>query len=772
VQAFVSTQLAGIASWLGSMVNGLVEQMLSIIITPLAMLLYSLQIGFFWLIDCIQGIFRSMAGLDLYYYQGEEQSGDMVLSMLMSDTVMSIFYGVLVVAIMLLFVTTFVAIIRSEFVERGANPKGAIIGRSIKALFYFAAVPVVCLFGIWIANIFLKSLDEATSNQSSSLSTTVFFAASHDANRCRTDYDFAMTVKNSDIGEYLGLKGTNATQEEVALAIDTAFLQKIETPGDHTFNISGDQMFCLSLMSNVNNYYIETFDIDNFTFTYYYYDLFMGYNYLIGFMGGFIAAALLLTTCIAIIQRLFELSILFIVSPPIIAFMPIDDGKKYNQWRGEFIKRVGAMYGPIIGLNLMFMLLAVLRDINIFPNTGIYAVFNSIVQLIFLIVGLLAVKDFSALISSLIGADDALAKGEAKKEGVTKMVGRVGAGTINAARLGFQGAKALGRDAGRLGGWASQKSGLSAALQPKVDKYRQKGLDNKKYVTDKEGNVKRKLFGHANEDNKYKGTFEDLSKVYDASDENSQAGKKRISRLQNGLIGQASTIMKGQGYKTEVGNAYGGLLTSAGKGLSSHLTLKGLGETAAAGEGILGNLKLFGHDVGDGKGRTLASANALRGDKKDEKKASDDEAVREKKRDEMKNKKDFNDWASANEDKLSGKSDKEKEAEYQKFTEAKIRKETENVTGKNDELVKVEIVKDQTDDDNPNNVGLDPAIVEALKDAISKLGKAAEEVNSAGKNVATASEAMRTAGTTIETKINQVANNLPDAVYRGVKEHK
>lgn len=89
----LSPQLGGIASWLGSMLNGMVEKILSIFITPISMLLYAFQIGFFWLIDCVQGIFRSMAGLDLYYYQGEEQSGDMVLSILTSDIIMSIFWA-------------------------------------------------------------------------------------------------------------------------------------------------------------------------------------------------------------------------------------------------------------------------------------------------------------------------------------------------------------------------------------------------------------------------------------------------------------------------------------------------------------------------------------------------------------------------------------------------------------------------------------------------------------------------------------------------------
>jgi len=763
VQAFVSTQLAGLGSWLSSALNGMVEKILSIFITPIAMLLYSLQIGFFWLIDCIQGIFRSMAGLDLYYYQGEEQSGDMVLAILMSDTVMSIFYGVLIVAIMLLFVTTFVAIIRSEFVEKGANPKGPIIGRSIKALFYFAAVPVVCLFGIWIANIFLKSLDEATSNQSSALSTTVFFAASHDANRCRSDYDFAMSVKNSEIGEYLGI-ATNATQEEIASAIDEAFLQKLDTPGDHTFNISGDHMWTLSLFINETDYYIEAFDINNLSFTYYYYDLFTGYSYLIGFMGGFVAASLLLSTCIGIIQRLFELSILFIVSPIMIAFMPIDDGKQYGKWRGEFIKRVGSMYGPVIGLNLLFMLLAVLRDVDIFPETGtwggLYAVFNSIVQLIFLIVGLLAVKDFSAMISGLIGADDAMAKGEKSKEGVQKMVGRVGAGTVNAVRTGSQLAKATGssilgvkgaKEVKRVSGEANLRAKLGTegyfqnALKD-IDKgnyYKAKNKDGS-YTYKKKINGKMEKDGVELTDeekttgrgNVIKGIAQQMKqdKTTYESDEFNERKQKLENYSRNSLGKQLSMYTSGQGYKTGLGTAFDAFLKAGGKDVGM-LGRESMVERAKNGESFVGAIPMYrGKDAFGNPIRTrgnITTHDALYKTEKDTKDAMDDEKTRMTAQEEY--------IAKTRDTSIAGGTLKQGDAPF-----------------------KVEIVGNKTEKGNANNTGVDSSIITSLNQAMSKLSPALEKMATSAENMSKMNEAMKTAA----SEINSAARKLGDIKFK------
>ena len=605
----IATQIAGLGSWLSSALSSLVNSLLSCIITPIAMILYMLQVGFFWLIDCVQGIFRSMAGLDLYYYQGEEQSGDIVISIITSDTIMTIFWSVLVVAIMLLFVTTFVAIIRVEFTEKGAgNAKGPIVGRAIKSLAYFAIVPVVSIFGIWIANVFLRSFDEATSNQSYALSTTVFFAGSHDANRARSDAGFADKIRNNDqLAAALGIN-SSSTNEEVANAIDTAFLQRSATPGDHNMSLDGDYMFAVRLIKG-DSIYIETFDCSNFSLTYYFYDLFLGYSYLIGFMGGFVAAVLLLTSCIAIIQRLYELAILFVVSPAVVAFMPLDDGAKYKQWRGEFVKRVGMMYGPVIGLNLLFMILAVLRDVDIFyPDTGLNAVFNSIVQLIFLIVGLIAVKDFSSMISGLVGSADAISQGQSKKDETMKMVGRTAAGTAQAARFASQVGKA---------GYSSARKQVGQRLGPRTEKEKNKILDNVEKdvqsglyykVASKDGkgfDLKKK-----NKDGSYqKGDEGNAVELTDAekgrfsrkvaekayTDNRIDVQKDYYSTKYEGksLGSQLSLITKGEGAKTGIGRTYDNFMKSAGGGFERYLTRAGVGKAAGEGTGFVGNLPIF-----------------------------------------------------------------------------------------------------------------------------------------------------------------------------------
>ncbi len=790
-----SVQLGGISSWLSAKLDGLVEKILQIFITPLAMLLYSLQIGFFWLVDCVQGIFRKMAGLDVYYYQGEERSGDIVFSMITSDTIMTIFWSVLIVAIMLLFVTTFVAFIRVEFTEKGAgNAKGPIIGRAIKSLFYFACVPIVCIFGIWIANVFLRSLDKATSNQSYALSTTVFFAASHDANRCRSDSAFAEKIKNSAVGEYIGVKGTSATQEEIALKIDNLFLQRAETPGDHKFDIKGsgtDHMFVISLLKG-GTLTADTFDCSNFAITYYFYDLFLGYNYLIGFMGGFVAASLLLSSCIAIIQRIFELSILFVISPTVVAFMPIDDGKKYGQWKGEFIKRVGMMYGPVIGLNLMFIILATLRDVDIFyPDTGLNAVFNSIVQLIFLIVGLISVKEFSGLISGLVGSSDAMGSGEGKKEAVQKMVGRTGAGMVTAGRMGLEGARAT-RATLRSRGLSLDRNAENYAKDV------EKGIENGKFYRDKDGNLKKSTFGinkglvsmglkkgselsdedkknagklatiYAN--NKYgtEGLMDEQGNIIEGSKTNRM--KKDETAEKNKWGNQIKMGIAGDGNKTGFFSAYQNFAAAAGKDVS-YFTRKAMADRAGSGEGALGNMQIWGDGVSAkdrllGRGKTLGAwdAGMKKADEAD-KAQKDKQALVD-----LMNKSGINvNGASGgagvgtgtgqNDGKNDGKTGDTKH---------------EHDQGDHGAVQDVHIVADDTDPKNGEKGEkppiIPPDIIDGLNSAVANLKTAASVLGESGSKMKDVAQEIKNATGDMKRDISGVAKELPNQVYRAFKE--
>ena len=149
-------------------------------------ILYYLQIGFFYIIKAIEGVVKKLVGLDIYYANGEPQNGDIVVGFLQNTTVRDTFISILIAAVFLLLITTFIAILKSEFNEREkGNSKVPIIEGAIKAVVYFAVVPVVCIMGIFVANVVLRMLNSATNRNAASFSNQIFVAAAYDANKLR-----------------------------------------------------------------------------------------------------------------------------------------------------------------------------------------------------------------------------------------------------------------------------------------------------------------------------------------------------------------------------------------------------------------------------------------------------------------------------------------------------------------------------------------------------------------------------------------------------------
>lgn len=422
--------LEWLTDWLGNAFTGMiVEPIVNFISYWVGGFLYGIQMGFFYIIDAVSCLFRKAAGLDIYYQDGMAVEGDLVVQFLQSSTVQAVFLSILVAAIILLFVTTFIAVLKTEFDEKD-NSKSGIFKSALKAIAYFAIVPVVCFLGILVSNMVLKMLDGATSRGAVSFSTQIFTAASWDANRARNESGFAQEIWEGRNGEFSyipGLANLGAyDQGAIADLIDNAFRTAavpISENNTASFTTVGDS----GLGQKTRTFTV--FSTTNYQLVYYFYNP-MSYNYIIGYIASFTIVMLLLNLLIGVIQRIFELCVLFVLSPISLSLMPLDGGDRYKSWRGAFVKRVFSAYGPIMGLNLVFMVLTLMQGVTLFPPTGgINGLYNAIVQLIFIFTGLVSIRSLVDLVTDLVGQGDALKQGESTGKEVKKL----GAKTIGQA---------------------------------------------------------------------------------------------------------------------------------------------------------------------------------------------------------------------------------------------------------------------------------------------------------------------------------------------------
>lgn len=445
---------------------------------------YQLLTPVYAVIDAIQWIMRKIAGLDaIYKFNGQSNvQGDIVMQFInmiftgSSPVLSNIFWSMIILGVLMLILTTMIAVVRSEYTATDAKSasKGKIIGNSLKALASFAIVPIVCFFGMFLCNVILQALDKvstgSTSVTQSTINTTyfkserttsgdetynnytffgftvpttttpisglVFKAAAYSANRARINDSFYNKMLNNDKisanGAFTQNKGTDSNSAyQNCWLMDEAFANCFQLKSRAYIDrapFKTEHMFPVTLNAGVmivENSLIAAgythFDKNNTALVWYYYDLW-SFDYIIALGALVVVTVLLLYLVFGLIKRIFELTILFLVAAPIASLMPLDGGNALKKWREKFVAKTIGVYGPIVGLNLFFVILALLQSLEL---TGI-AIIDKIVNLLFTIAGLAMVKDFTKMLSEIIGGEDTMGAGADKAKEIGATAAKVG----------------------------------------------------------------------------------------------------------------------------------------------------------------------------------------------------------------------------------------------------------------------------------------------------------------------------------------------------------
>lgn len=447
-------------------------------------LVYFILVCMMSVIDIMQYVLRKLVGLDTYYLGGENvpQTGDIALAFIRSvfeknsafPAIKNAFWALMIIGLILLIVTTIIAVIRQEYMPgqeeikaKDKNNKMFIITRSVKSLFLFLIVPVSAIFGIMLSDIFLQTIDRATSStvitsplfqnstttaklqsvdvngvdsysfydifggalptNSVSFSGQMFKSSAYTSNRVRLGqvYDsktFFNLIKEGQLSNF-DIFNSAATESEMAEMIDDAFANNVHFKKDTVNNLVLGPMRDIldtDLWGIKGEYNVTNFSKFNVGLVFYFYDLWT-FNYIIGFAFFIVAAKLFADLAMGLAKRLIELIALFIISPPIVAIMPLDEGKAFQNWRKAFIGRALAAYGVILGFNLIFLILPYLQQIHFFPSGNFgYELINVLISSVFVVLGLQLIEGFMGMLGKMIGAEDVAAAGG-------KMVGEVGA---------------------------------------------------------------------------------------------------------------------------------------------------------------------------------------------------------------------------------------------------------------------------------------------------------------------------------------------------------
>ena len=477
------------------------------------------------ILDTIQVIFNMMVGTSEVVWQstsdmgkdiaggmsvlGSNMSGvthNLVLDVFLSEYVLGALLRVVVLSLFLLLIFTLIAIVKVEYStpheysdpkKHDASSKAPVLGHALKSLLGFVFIPLCCVFGVIASGVLMQALDGATSpTKSTIISNKIFAISAFDANRVRTDDSFYASISDPEhenqqgqIDEWYELendatwnpnfRGKNRNQ--LAEYIDDLFIygtslqeagikpEIIEIMNDdgqwenvnvyrfHGTNDTFSSFYYNGGGMNDNNF----FNSKNASQVFYFYD-FHHFQWLIAFFTVIYMVSILIRITLGAAGRVFELAILFVISPAILAMAPLDNGEAQKKWSKKFIGKVGMIYAPVIAINLYFILVGALVQVDFtasvhlaitkgfgsgteIMSTGLTAAFiQQIFNLFILIAGLQVCENAIGWLGDIIGAENIDDAGKKLREGVADTIKTSAAGKVLLSGVGRTKAKATG----------------------------------------------------------------------------------------------------------------------------------------------------------------------------------------------------------------------------------------------------------------------------------------------------------------------------------------
>ena len=308
-------------------------------------LLYSLQKTICYIIDFIREIFYQLAGIKTVNISGEQT--DLLSYFLISETVKKIFFSIFLIAVILLIVFVLIAIIRSEYAN-GENKKNKIqiLSKAMQSFIIFLIVPFVLIAGIELTNTIMGAINQ---------SMNPYFLESNGS-----------TLIGGQIlitsGQYAYI-GDEASRNEI----------------ERMFLIGELDYFDMNVVAQF--YSLRSLD------------------FFIGIIGSIVIMVMFVMSAITFIQRIFDVVLLYVISPISVSTIPVDEGNRFKIWRDMTISKVLSAYGIILSMNLFFIIIPQISLITFFNDEFK----NGIVKILFLIGGAFAVTKSNLVIAQLTG---------------------------------------------------------------------------------------------------------------------------------------------------------------------------------------------------------------------------------------------------------------------------------------------------------------------------------------------------------------------------------
>lgn len=122
-------------------------------------------------------------------------------------------------------------------------------------------------------------------------------------------------------------------------------------------------------------------------------------DYVAGYLCCIFMIFVMFSSIFLFIQRLFEVVLLYVISPFFVASMPLDGGSRFGAWREMFIAKCLSSYGIVIIMRLFIIFLPIfMGDITYSSDTNV----NAGIRLLLILGSCIAVKKGSGVLLQVI----------------------------------------------------------------------------------------------------------------------------------------------------------------------------------------------------------------------------------------------------------------------------------------------------------------------------------------------------------------------------------
>lgn len=411
VFTFVGNLLSTVLSWIFNNVLGplletvlwpLLKQAWNLVVSILAGVLYGVYAKVLSFVDYMNSGFDYMIGLKEIKY-GEKNTTLLKLLVIDMPETSKVFWTINFIGLALALIFTIYSVTKStlDFDFENKRPVSKVLSSFFKCFVQLLTVQFFVYFVVKLSDVILSVINQAMSQlsaaSSGSIGSIIFCVSSLNAAK-DSKYNLATAAGKNTIGITDAVRKNFYTGAAGYSYTDSGTVEKY-------FNLAK-------------------------------------FDYVIGFALALFMLVIMAICLIVFVQRLFDVMLLYLVSPYFVAMMPLDDGQRFGKWREMFIGKVFSGFGMVMAMKLYLMLCPTIMSGSVVFDSSTEMDYAA--KMIFLIGGAWATLKSGTIVTSLI-SDEAGGQ-ETETSRVISMAagGLAAAGGRTALRGVGAGARALG----------------------------------------------------------------------------------------------------------------------------------------------------------------------------------------------------------------------------------------------------------------------------------------------------------------------------------------